>query len=521
MRRPGPLVQMTMALVTMTVSIVLLADLFLGILPDRAAQLRESRGKVSESLAVQAAVLLQSNETTVLENTLREVVRRIEDVRSVGVRRAEGSLVAEAGGHAAHWKPLTDGRSVSDEVVVPLHSEGVQWGAVEIAFRPDDRSLFRQWLDAPMVRLLLFLTLAGSIAFAMYMRRALQHLDPASAIPDRVQRAFDVMAEGVAVLDARARVMLTNKAFRALQPEDEPVRIGQTLSSVRWLVDGVPGDVAAHPWMRAMAERQNTSGDSLQVTLDRGASATGERSAEATAYRQLVVNCAPIIDNGARVRGCLVTFDDVTALHKANTALHQAMDEIWKSREEIHRKNEELQRLATRDPLTGALNRRAFMEAVQPIFAAASRGESSIGFLLLDIDHFKGVNDSYGHAIGDRVIQEVARKMQQSARGADLVCRYGGEEFCMVVAGIDRRGLAAFAERLRRRVEAESGPSVREIEGLRVTVSIGIEIFAGGTGSVESLIDHADQALYRAKRAGRNRVVSFIPGSAELTEELS
>ena len=270
-----------------------------------------------------------------------------------------------------------------------------------------------------------------------------------------------------------------------------------------------------------MAERQNTSGDPLRVTLDRGASATDERSAEATGYRQLVVNCAPITDNGARVRGCLVTFDDVTALHKANTALQQAMDEIWKSREEIHRKNKELEHLATRDPLTGVFNRRAFMQVVQPLFAAASRGESSIGFLLLDIDHFKAVNDSHGHAIGDRVIQEVARKMQQSARGNDLVCRYGGEEFCMVVAGIDRRGLAAFAERLRRRVEAEAGPSVREVEGLRVTVSIGIEVFAGGTGSVESLIDHADQALYRAKRGGRNRVVSFTPGSVELTEELS
>ena len=214
MKRPGPLAQMTMALVTMTVSIVLLADLFLGILPDRAARLRESRGVVSESLAVQVAALLQANEAQVLEQTLREVVRRMEDVRSVGVRRADGLLAAEAGGHAQHWKPLNNDRSVPDEIAVALHSQGVQWGAVEIAFRPDDRGLIRQWLDAPMVRLLLFLTFAGSIGFAMYMRRALQHLDPASAIPDRVQRAFDVMAEGVVVLDARARVMLTNKAFR-------------------------------------------------------------------------------------------------------------------------------------------------------------------------------------------------------------------------------------------------------------------------------------------------------------------
>ena len=524
MRRPGPLMQMTIALVTLTISIVMLADLFLHVTPDRERQRRELRSEVSESLAVQVAALLQANEAQLLEQTLREVVRRVEDIRSVGVRRADGSLAGEAGGHGQHWKLREDDRSVAEQVTVPLHTGSQRWGAVEIAFRADERGWLARWLESPMLRLVVFLSLAGSLAFALYMRRALQHLDPASAIPDRVQRAFDVMAEGVVVLDARARVMLTNKAFRALQPEGEAVRIGQGLSSLRWLADGLPGDAAAHPWMRAMAQRQNTAGDSLRVTLEAAPAeaegpADGEGATEPSGYRQLVVNCAPITDNGARVRGCLVTFDDVTALHKANAALHKAMDEIWASREEIHRKNEELQRLATRDPLTGALNRRAFMEAVGPLFAPASRGESSIGFLLLDIDHFKAVNDAHGHAVGDRVIQEVARKMQQCARGADLVCRYGGEEFCMVVAGIDRRGLGAFAERLRRRVEAECGQAVREIEDLRITVSIGTEIYTGGKGSVESLIDHADQALYRAKRNGRNRVASFIPAKEELARK--
>jgi diguanylate cyclase (GGDEF)-like protein len=188
-------------------------------------------------------------------------------------------------------------------------------------------------------------------------------------------------------------------------------------------------------------------------------------------------------------------------------ALREAMQALSSSRDEVQRKNEELQLLATRDPLTGCLNRRAFFDAARPLFNEAKQQHSPMGCLILDIDFFKKVNDTHGHAIGDRVIQEVAKKLQQSARSTDLVCRYGGEEFCVVVAGLAVDDMLRLAERIRLKIEDECGPAVREVDGMRVTVSLGLQMVNPGVAEMKDLIDEADQALYQAKRNGRNRVV--------------
>jgi diguanylate cyclase (GGDEF)-like protein len=128
---------------------------------------------------------------------------------------------------------------------------------------------------------------------------------------------------------------------------------------------------------------------------------------------------------------------------------------------------------------------------------------------MLDIDHFKSVNDTHGHAIGDRVIKEVANVLLDTARNIDLVCRYGGEEFCVVVPGLEPAALRQLGERIRARIEAECGPAVREVPDMKVTTSVGFEPAGAALASVQAMIDHADQALYAAKRGGRNRVVLF------------
>ncbi len=489
----SPLMQLTSALVLLTLTLVMMADLFLGAMPAQSELRQREHQRLAQALAVQVSELLRSDDRGTIEATLHGVARRVEGVHSLGVRRADGELVAQSGRHVEFWR----GGAQPHQLSIALAANGQRWGAVEVAFEPDTRGTLARWVAEPSVRLLAFMALTCTLAYGLYMRRALQHLDPASVIPDRVQHAFDVMAEGVAVLDVKGRVLLLNRAFRGLHPDAEAVRTGQPLSMLPWLGAGLPADPARHPWNRAMGARTNTSGDALEIGRDVGRP------------RHLVVNCAPITDTGGAVRGCLATFDDLTALHHANAALQLAMAEVSAAKEEVQLKNAELQRLATRDPLTGCLNRRALFETLDPMFAAAAAAGTPLACLVLDIDHFKSVNDTHGHGIGDRVIQEVARKLQDSARATDLVCRYGGEEFCVIVPGLPLAEVQAFAERLRARIEAECGPGVREVLGLRVTASIGCDAASQAAPSAQAMIDRADQALYAAKRGGRNRVALF------------
>ena len=497
MKRPSPLIQMTFALVGLCGTLVLLADLFFGILPDRSAQAMHLRRNISEALAVQVAALLQEQDQTTLQRTLEGVAKRTEGVRSLAVRRADGSIVKQAGDHAKHWQGASDEASNPEQVVVPLNANGARWGTFEIAFgAPAGHPVWR-FLTQPMMVLLFFISGAGTLVFGLYMRRTLQHLDPAAVIPERVQGAFDAMAEGVVVLDARSRVLLSNKAFRELHPQAATVATGNSLSALAWLANDLPADATLHPWQRAMAQRAASAGYTLQI------------AAGSADVRQLVINCAPIADPGGHVRGCVVTFDDVSQLHQTNQALQTTMAELNASKEVLQQQNVELERLATRDPLTGCLNRRAFFAAFEPLFARSRAQGGALNCLMVDIDHFKSVNDTHGHAVGDVVIQSLAKKLLESARTGDLVCRYGGEEFCVVLPGMGRADASAFAERLRARIERECGPGVREVPNMRVTASLGLCALSPDLISAAALVDRADQALYDAKRAGRNRVGLF------------
>ncbi len=165
----------------------------------------------------------------------------------------------------------------------------------------------------------------------------------------------------------------------------------------------------------------------------------------------------------------------------------------------------ELRERATRDPLTGALNRGAVLEALRLELSRARRPGGSVSVLLLDVDHFKRINDEHGHPAGDEVLREIVRRLTASLRPHDSIGRYGGEEFLVVLPGSDAAGAAATAERLRDVIA--SHPVVVPACTLPVTVSFGLATCAE-EDSLETVISHADEALYAAKRDGRNRVAT-------------
>jgi diguanylate cyclase (GGDEF)-like protein len=176
-------------------------------------------------------------------------------------------------------------------------------------------------------------------------------------------------------------------------------------------------------------------------------------------------------------------------------------DEQLKAREELHLR-------ATHDGLTGIWNRVAILDMLQREFELSVRSGTSIGLIMLDVDHFKRVNDNFGHLTGDLVLVDIAGRMQHAVRSYDLVGRYGGEEFLVVSPDCDLEQAQSCAERIR--VAVEEKPVSDDGTLVNVTVSAGVAMLSSGFNTERQALAAADAALYRAKAEGRNRVAAEV-----------
>jgi diguanylate cyclase (GGDEF)-like protein len=203
-------------------------------------------------------------------------------------------------------------------------------------------------------------------------------------------------------------------------------------------------------------------------------------------------------------------------LGKVNLSYEQLVIELKQARDtaenlaaELKAANEMLSELAFRDGLTGLYNHRYFQEQMDKEVSRAMRYKRDLALILFDLDHFKKVNDEYGHPIGDRVLKETATIVLDTIRASDLPARYGGEEFAVVVPETDMKGVVILAERLRKRIADKQV----EVDGQRpsFTISLGVTIWEPGNGATDkaAMIRAADKALYQSKKTGRNKT-SFV-----------
>jgi diguanylate cyclase (GGDEF)-like protein len=188
--------------------------------------------------------------------------------------------------------------------------------------------------------------------------------------------------------------------------------------------------------------------------------------------------------------------------------------------DELADANRRLAELADLDGLTGIANRRRFDQLLSAEFNRAERYARPLSVTMIDIDHFKRVNDTYGHPVGDRVIRAVAQTIAETLRQSDRVARLGGEEFGIVTPEVTPAGALALGERLRKRIEELTIKGDTAIDGgftsVTVTVSIGIAAWDGRQPSeAAQLLKRADEAMYRAKESGRNRAILVLVTSGE------
>lgn len=373
---------------------------------------------------------------------------RDKDILSLAVRQRDGRLLFQSGDHLHHWVPPAPGQSTITHVRVPINAQGSHWGDVEISYRPTTPQTLLEWLQVPLVALLL-------------------------------------------VVDRSGQIMLSNKAFGRLHPDASGNMMGKVLSGLPWLKEG--NNTAESAWEEAMHKQVTVSGRQVTITQP-----------DNSAY-QIIVNAAPILDSPSKLRGCIVTFYDMTELHRLNQQLVINLAELEASRIQIEKQNEELRILATRDSLTGCLNRRAFVADGEPMLAKLRQEARNMSCIMVDIDFFKKVNDVHGHLVGNQVIVAMARALSGQLRLGDLLCRFGGEEFCLVLPDTSEEISMAVAERIRVEVELHVGESVRTVEDMHVTCSLGVASLKVNVDNLLGLVELADLALYHSKENGRNR----------------
>lgn len=302
-------------------------------------------------------------------------------------------------------------------------------------------------------------------------------------VPIARSRLIEKMSDGVLVLDLQGRIVDINPAMRNFLEEDPSSFIGRNISETLQI------------W------NENTG------HLLTGLETRTELRLPHRPSRYLDLRVTPLYDDDQNLSGRLIIFRDVTDRKEVEKDLRHAMDRMQTQLIEINLLQEQLRDQAIRDPLTNLFNRRYLEETLERELARASRELYPLCIVMMDIDHFKNVNDTYGHEAGDIVLKTLADTVTTQSRQGDFVCRFGGEEFVLVMPNI---GIEVAKERVNslHRFIASQYISFGRFN-INITLSMGVALYPKHGDTRELLLRAADRALYTAKNAGRNRVIVF------------
>ena len=492
--------RIAIALALLTACMFLGADM-LGFVPDEDKLAMEARKQASESLALQFSVMDPKRDIRKIEGLIRLVAKRNPAIVSTGIRRVSGQLVFQSADHELLWGGYEDGKSTATHVLVPLLQGDTLWGNVELRFEALKSDSFAGYAQTATFKLLVFVILIGFFVYLVFMLRTLRQLDPSAVVPERVNAAFDTLSEGVIIVDEDEQILLTNKAFTEKVERDAITLLGNKASAFKWERVSKEKSGTELPWIDVLNDGKTVIGAQFNLTTDGGD------------VIRFAINASPILGAEGQPQGVLITLDDITDIEEQNLELQSMVQKLEHAQAQVQEQNKELTFLATRDALTGCLNRRSFSEQFEALFSTARANDGELACIMVDLDHFKSVNDNFGHATGDEVIKLLAEVLKSSTRKDDLVGRYGGEEFCLVLPGMTLDVAVKVAERIRLRIKEEASRQYGDRP--RVTASLGVACIRDNPEGASGLNNLADEALYGAKQTGRNRVISYASMSAD------
>ncbi|MEL6750911.1 MAG: EAL domain-containing protein, partial [Pseudomonadota bacterium] len=499
MKKFGPTLWLSFGLATLTLALAL-TGYVLGLMPDGYRAELDARAKVAEALAVQLADAANRNDTVTLENTISSVVERNDDVFSAALRKADGEIVLSAGDHATHWVDLEEGKSTPTHVAVPLQGkEGLQ-GTIELSFGPASNAKRILGVPATLLAFMGFLAAAGMFAYFMLLRRALKQLDPSRVIPERVQKAFDTLAEGVIIIDERERIMMVNRAFATMHDghaDGTGPAIGTKINQMAWrMVDG-RALAGGYPWYMAVREGKERSEDALSLrTLDGN-------------VHTMRVSATVIANEKEKPLGAIVTLNDMTVLNRSEDRLARTKETLTGLAEREKQLAIELEFHETRDPVSGCLRRRVWFDRLRDMLEAE---ELPVSVLSIDLDDFGALNRAYGHSAGDRLLVAVGKSLDTTIGEQGAVSRFSADQFCIALPATDSAKSALMAQTLRDAIAA-CGEGILPND-VRLTASIGIAAADARGFSAHALLDRAEEATQTASVKGGDRIVDWVSGIA-------
>lgn len=497
MPRLSSSMRIVLGLVSLTISALLVAGL-LGLIPNVGTAAQKNRSAFCEATAVSFMALAPRMNENQIQETFDAIRQRNPEVESLAVRTDEsGELLFSSGEHQALWETKGAVPESSREFIVPITASGEHWGQLEVRFLEVSAGPLGNVMR-PEFSLSLFLGVGLFFSFSIYLRRVLRQLNPSQVIPTRVREALDALAEGLLVIDTDGRIVLANSAFAQHVQQEVEMLVGRNANQIGFRHQ-VEAKLSEQPWQTTISTGQSLRG----VIMKFGVSG---------AERTFSVSSVPIHDERQKCRGVVASFEDVTELDRKQKELRDALSSLKQSSEEIRQQNRELEWLATRDALTGCVNRRSFFKDFESIWAQKKMVGGELSAMMVDIDHFKSINDNHGHAMGDEVLRKVASVVMKTVTESDIVCRYGGEEFSVLMPETSLDDAELRAERIRLAIKS------LQIGELRVTASLGVSSFAQKADSPQDLLDQADKCLYVAKRNGRNQVIRYDKAQKQISQ---
>lgn len=294
---------------------------------------------------------------------------------------------------------------------------------------------------------------------------------------DMAQITLDAIGDGVLVVDPKGILIYLNRVAEKLTGWSREEALGRPVEQVFFIFDGITRERAKSPAQRAINE-----GRIVELALG---SVLIRRDGSDVAIED---SASPIRNRCGEIAGAVIVFHDAS----------QSGAEM-----------EKMNHLAQHDFLTGLPNRMLLMERLTQAIGMANRHSKQLALLFLDLDYFKQINDSYGHRVGDHLLQEVAEEIKACVRGTDTVSRHGGDEFVILLTEIEERQDAIYvAEKL---LAQFALPRIIDGHELQVNLSIGISVYPENGSDAETLMHNADTAMYTTKGNGRNSYQFFQP----------